>query len=240
MFRKYSDITKQGSAGAGHEALGMMNLIPNKNECGYLGFFDNNEWEKNRSQSWELSDNYPEIFWKTRLDGVKRNSDGSYTNDIDGNYEARYPKDTTVFKDSNGEFDGDFGMVTPDTITSDEARKVADEQSDLIVFHNWLVSTNRQLAIDNKEANGGEWLKLIPEQMNAESNKDPETGAYLYEYDTPEYRLNKFKREAADRIIIDQFALYYIWREMFWAYDSGFKNLQIYTMGPAKPYNPIA
>ena len=32
-------------------------------------------------------------------------------------------------------------------------------------------------------------------------------------------------------MIVDQFALYYIWREMFWGYDSGLKNLQIYTMG---------
>ena len=27
--------------------------------------------------------------------------------------------------------------------------------------------------------------------------------------------------------------MYYIWRETFWAFDSGFKNLQVYTMGKA-------
>ena len=56
MFRKYSDPTKVGSAGAGYEALGMMNLIPNKNECASLGFFDKWFWDPEkdmRCQSWE-------------------------------------------------------------------------------------------------------------------------------------------------------------------------------------------
>lgn len=231
MFRKYSDSSKKGSAGTGYEALGMMNLIPNKNECSYLGFHGNYTWDGDtkRSQSWELSDNYPEWFWVKKLDGVIRNSaDDSYTNDIDGLYEARYPKDTTVFKDDNGEFDGDFGMVSPDTITELEAQAVMNEQSDLIAFHNWLVDCNRYVAEQYKKEHG-QYRQLTPEEMTYDWNIVD--GSYN-QYDNPQYRLNKFKNEAKDRIIIEQFALYYVWRELFWAYDSGFKNLQIYTMGP--------
>lgn len=233
MFRKYSDTTKEGTAGKGYEALGMMNLIPNKNECAYLGFFDKWVWDpKNdkRAQSWELSDNYPEYFWKQEIKTLERiNDNGDYINHIKGYYEARYPKDTTVFF-KNDEADGDFGMVTPKTVTVDEAADVADEQKDLVVFHNWLVSTNRQIPVDYKKVHG-EYRDLDTDEI-AQSWNVSSNGQTIYYKDTPEYRLAKFKAEADDHMIVDQFALYYVWRETFWAYDSGLKNLQIYTMGP--------
>lgn len=237
MFRKYSDPTKVGSAGAGYEALGMMNLIPNKNECGYLGFFDKWVWDPEkdmRGQSWELSDNYPEYFWKQEIKTLEKlDSDGNYKNHIDGFYEARYPKDTTVFFAPNEitgeiEADGDFGMVTPDTVTDDELLAVQDEQKDLVEFHNWLVSTNRQIPLEYKEAHG-DYRSLEPEEIAQSWNQSE--GRPVHTKDTPSYRLAKFKAEGEDRMIVDQFALYYVWREMFWAYDSGLKNLQIYTMG---------
>lgn len=230
MFRKYSDPLREGTAGKGYEALGMMNLIPNKNECAYLGFFGNYTWENNRSQSWELSDNYPEKFWKVKLNGVRYISQNEHTNDIDGLYEARYPKDSTVIDDA------DFGMTKGNIDTTQEA-DIRDEQQDLIDFHNWLVATNRQIPVEYKEANG-EYQILSPEDASAEWNID-QSGRPIDDRDTPDYRLRKFKAEAPDRMIIDQFAMYYIWREVFWAYDSGFKNLQIYTMGPNpdKPEN---
>lgn len=235
MFRKYSDPTKLGSAGVGYEALGMMNLIPNKNECAYLGFFDKWEWDPEkdkRAQSWELADNYPEYFWKQEIKTLEKlDSDGNYKNHIDGFYEARYPKDTTVFfKEVDGkmEANGDFGMVKPDKVTDDQLLAVQDEQKDLVEFHNWLVSTNRQIPLEYKEANG-DYRALEPEEL-AQSWNQVE-GRPVHTQDTPSYRLAKFKAEGEDRMLVDQFALYYIWREMFWAYDSGLKNLQIYTMG---------
>lgn len=237
MFRKYSDSTKVGSAGAGYEALGMMNLIPNKNECAYLGFFDKWQWDPEkdmRAQSWELSDNYPEYFWKQEIKTLEKlDGDGNYKNHIDGYYEARYPKDTTVFFAPNeitGEIEanGDFGMVTPDTVTDDELLAVQDEQKDLVEFHNWLVSTNRQIPLEYKKEHGS-YRPLEPEELVQSWNQSE--GKPKYTQDTPEYRLAKFKAEGEDRMLVDQFALYYVWREMFWAYDSGLKNLQIYTMG---------
>jgi hypothetical protein len=261
MFRKYNDSTKKGSAGEGYEALGMMNLIPNKNECAYLGFYGDYTWNGNdkRSQSWELSDNYSEYFWKKNINVVQRNViNSTYTNDIKGYYEARYPKDTTVFfkTNTNGELeaDGDFGMVSKSTITKEECEAVQNEQADLIEFHNWLVSTNRQIPIDYKagivDENGNKILdadgnpipvsQRVPKDNYRELSqieKDYEWNNGGYTHDTPEYRLAKFEAEAEDHLIVDQFCLYYIWREMFWAYDSGLKNLQIYTMG-TNPKNP--
>lgn len=259
MFRKYNDATKEGSAGKGYEALGMMNLIPNKNECAYLGFYGDYTWDGNgkRAQSWELSDNYAEYFWKTNIDVVQRNVvDGKYTNYINGYYEARYPKDTTVFFKTNEntqeiEADGDFGMISKSTITKEECEDVQNEQRDLVEFHNWLVSTNRQIPIDYKagivDEKGNKILgedgnpipasQRVPKDTYRELDKTEisyEWNNGQYKYDTPEYRLAKFKAEAETRLLIDQFCLYYVWREMFWAYDSGLKNLQIYTMGEAK------
>lgn len=239
LFQQFNNTSKVGTAGTGYEALGMMNLIPNKNECDHLGFGKKSgyAWGEDgakfdRAQSWELCDNKDEWFWYKKLEGVKRNNDGTYTNDLAECYEARYPKDTTTFKNSKGEFDGDFGLIpdnTP-TITPEQAADLANEQADIIEFHNWLVDVNRQIPEDYKAENGS-YRKLEPSERDWDWNKD-ENGKYN-EYDTPEYRLAKFTAEAPTRLIIDQFCMYYIWRETFWAFDSGFKNLQVYTMGKA-------
>ena len=239
LFQQFNDPTKNGTAGAGYDALGMMNLIPNKNECDYLGFGKSSGYawgEKgtkfDRAQSWELADNKDGWFWYKKLEGIQRNSDGTFVNDIEECYEARYPKDTTTFKNDEGEFDGDFGLVPEGktTMTADEAADLANEQSDIIEFHNWLVDCNRQICEDYKKENG-EYRELTPTERDWDWNKNSD-GSYN-KYDNPDYRLNKFKAEAPTRLIVDQFCLYYIWRETFWAFDSGFKNLQVYTMGKA-------
>jgi hypothetical protein len=239
LFQQFNDTSKVGTAGTGYEALGMMNLIPNKNECDHLGFGKKSgyAWGEDgtkfdRAQSWELADNKDDWFWYKKLEGIVRNDDGTYVNDVKECYEARYPKDTTIFTDSDGEFDGDFGMVQDDlpTITHEQAVELRNEQKDIIEFHNWLVDVNRQIPEDYK-AEHGTYRTLESSERDWEWNKD-ENGKYN-EYDTPEYRLRKFTAEAPTRLIIDQFCMYYIWRETFWAFDSGFKNLQVYTMGPA-------
>ena len=241
MFQTFSDPSKQGSAGKGVEAMGMMNLIPNKNECDYLGFGDVSgfTWKSCRAQSWELKDNYNDWFWRQTINGFRideTNSSG-FTNDVKKLYEARYPKDSTV---DFGGSEADFGMV-PDNFsnpTANQAQDIYNEQSDIVALHNWLVSVNRQLPLNYKEEHG-DFEPLTGVQMSVEWNIDKKTGDYIDKFDTPRYRLNKFKAEADDHLIVDQFCLYYIWREMFWAYDSGLKNLQLYTMGkhPDRPDN---
>lgn len=249
LFQKFNDGTKVGTAGAGYEALGMMNLIPNKNECDHLGFSDKSgfTWDNCRAQSWELADNMDDWFWYKKLEGIQRNDDGTYTNDLKKCYEARYPKDSTLNKDywdilSDGKREeSDFGMVVKDkeTISADQRAALYEEQRDIIEFHNWLVDVNRQIPEDYK-AEHGEYRKFDASEYEKyvawEWNK-LENGKYN-EYDTPEYRLKKFIAEAPTRLIIDQFCLYYIWREVFHAFDSGFKNLQIYTMGKANSESP--
>lgn len=237
LFQQFNNTSKVGTAGTGYEALGMMNLIPNKNECDHLGFGSKSGYawgskgtKFDRAQSWELADNKDEWFWYKKLEGIKRNTDGTFTNDLKECYEARYPKDTTTFKNDKGEFDGDFGLV-PDgkaTMTTEEAADLANEQTDIIEFHNWLVDCNRQICEDYKEENGA-YRTLNGDEISAANSWNAGT----FTHDTPEYRLAKFTAEAPTRLIVDQFCLYYIWREMFWAFDSGFKNLQVYTMGKA-------
>lgn len=237
LFQQFNNPTKAGTAGAGYEALGMMNLIPNKNECDYLGFGKKSGYawgtdgtKFDRAQSWELADNKDGWFWYKKLNGIQRNVDGTFTNDLKECYEARYPKDTTTFKNDKGEFDGDFGLV-PDgktTMTSEEADDLKNEQTDIIEFHNWLVDVNRQIPEDYKAENGS--YRTLNSAEIAAANL---WNAGTFTHDTPEYRLAKFTAEAPTRLIIDQFCLYYIWREIFWAFDSGFKNLQVYTMGKA-------
>lgn len=235
LFQQFNNPNKEGTAGKGYEALGMMNLIPNKNECDYLGFGNKSgfTWESCRAQSWELTDNMDDWFWYKELVGITRNSDGTYKNDLAKCYEARYPKDSTL----NGELwnvneESDFGMVVKDkfTISAEQRNAIYNEQEDIIKFHNWLVSVNRQIPEDYK-AEHGEYRTLTSDEMAPEWNKD--ANGQVNRLDTPEYRLAKFAAEAPTRLIIDQFLLYYIWRETFHAFDSGFKNLQIYTMGKA-------
>lgn len=241
LFQEFNNPSKIGTAGLGFEALGMMNLIPNKNECDHLGFGKKSgyAWGEDgtkfdRAQSWELADNKDGWFWYKKLEGIKRNTDGTFTNDLEECYEARYPKDTTTFKNDKGEFDGDFGLVPEGktTMTAAEAADLANEQRDIIEFHNWLVDVNRQVCEDYKATHNGEYRELTPQERDLDWNKNAD-GTYN-KYDTPEYRLAKFTAEAPTRLIIDQFCMYYIWRETFWAFDSGFKNLQVYTMGKAK------
>ena len=50
-----------------------------------------------------------------------------------------------------------------------------------------------------------------------------------YNYDTAASRIDKFRNAYTDYLVSDQWILYYIWREQFWMFDSGSKNLQIHT-----------
>ena len=224
MFQNLPDPNAEGTAGLGVDGMGMMNLIPNKNEVGYLGF-KANKWEDDgesaREQSWELSDNLDDVFWVKKLEHFRRNaSDGSFKNEIKDIYEARTPKDSSV--KWGGSLEADFGMTPKGLKELDQtqADTIADEQYDIIEFHNWLVDCNQHLAT-------GEDLKGARELWN-----DDGSGNALYTKDTKEYRKAKFKNEANDRLLLDQWILYYIWREQFWMFDSGFKNLQVYTVGP--------
>lgn len=235
LFQQFNDPSKVGTAGNGYEALGMMNLIPNKNECDHLGFSEKSgfTWESCRAQSWELADNMDDWFWYKELEGIQRNPDGTYTNDLAKCYEARYPKDSTLNGSIwDGKEESDFGMVVEDkpTITADQRAALLNEQEDIIEFHNWLVSVNRQIPEDYK-AEHGEYRTLNGDEMTWDWNKNDD-GTYN-KYDTPDYRLKKFAAEAPTRLIVDQFCMYYVWRETFHAFDSGFKNLQVYTMGKA-------
>lgn len=318
MFNKIDDGVNEIT----YEAMGMMNLIPNKNECGYLGFINGNEWENNttdtvfpRAQSWEICENH--IFWdyelhsyhadnynvgdtvndytvkmddndgshyfgkddyvyKTDEDGkvvkdedgnkiklyatgidittglatgITENIDeaikdedgnpmfaitaqnfGNFINGVDGNYEARYPKDSTCgFEDF-----GYFGKGN--TVSKEIFEKVYNEHKDILEFHNWVVSCNQGLATDEPISDN----ILKAELWNRKSD-----GSYNLTDDTKEYRKQKFINEgqgydyiATDgskihvngRLLVDQWVLYYIWREQFWMFDSGSKNLQLYTM----------
>ena len=255
-----------------NDPMGMMNLIPNKNECEYLGFLEN-EWEdgegKPRAQSWEVCENH--IFWDFPIETILAEDDpeaetkgdkhgyfsakmvqkidengdpmtdengdpimeqekdengelvweylGNFKNGIDGNYEARYPKDSSIWDDT------DFGYTPKGKtdLTEAEYDKLINEQADIINFHNWLVSTNRYLANPNKRLDSDP--NFVYEEWNVKANGDPQ-----FEFDTAEYRLKKFENEAPQRMLVDQWLLYYIWREQFWMFDSGSKNLQLYTM----------
>jgi hypothetical protein len=221
MFQILENKNTPGTAGNGINALGMMNLIPNKNEVGYLGF-KQNKWENKdegateREQAWELCENRDADFWINKLPYFTRNTDGTFVNPIKDLYEARTPKDSSIFKDA------DFGFTPKGTATvsQEQANNLIDETRDIIDFHNWLVDTNQFLATDNE---------LTNEQKQQAWNNN--NGSLLYTHDTKEYRRAKFENEANDRLILDQWILYYIWREQFWMFDSGFKNLQIYTVG---------
>lgn len=261
MFQEFNDPNKEGTAGKGYEALGMMNLIPNKNECGYLGFMGDYVWDPTngkRAQSWELADNMDDWFWYKKISPVsvetgtdkEGNPYSKIINEAIECYEARYPKDS----DFNWGADADFGGVPKGQTTLDDDQKDAldNQQEDIIEFHNWLVDCNRQIPVDyyngvcDYDENTkdyvpttstnviprNEYRKLSASEEQAPSNVD-NTGKVLHTHDTPEYRLNKFVKEAPTRLIVDQFCLYYIWRETFHAFDSGFKNLQVYTMGKA-------
>ena len=185
--------------------MGMFNFIPNKNEEGYLGFVDPFTWEKSRAQSWEIRDN--NIFWDFYLDESAWDAEAGklIKNCAFSYYEAIYPKDSA--NKSGGE-SLDFG----DASTEAQVEISKNETKDILRLHNWLVSTNQSLATGALLENPYE---------DASGNK--------YSYDTAAYRLAKFVTEHNYYIILDQWILYYIWREQLWMFDSGSKNLQIHT-----------
>lgn len=183
-----------------YEPMGMFNFIPNKNEHEYLGFVSPYTWEKARAQSWEIRDN--NIFWDFYLnEAYWDESQNKAVNDVFSYYEAIYPKDNTTET-------SDFGDAT----NSGEIENAKNETKDILRLHNWLVSTNQSLA------NGSQLDKTYTDGFGV-----------TYNYDTKAYRLAKFQTEYKDYLILDQWILYYIWREQFWMFDSGSKNLQIHT-----------
>ena len=185
--------------------MGMFNFIPNKNEEEYLGFTKPFTWEQSRAQSWEIRDN--NIFWDFYLDeSAWDEAEGKLIkNCAFSYYEAIYPKDSE--NESGGE-SLDFG----DASTAAQVEVSKNETKDILRLHNWLVSTNQKLATG----------ALLPEPyVDASGN--------TYNYDTPQYRLAKFVTEHNYYLTLDQWILYYIWREQFWMFDSGSKNLQLHT-----------
>ena len=185
--------------------MGMFNFIPNKNEEEYLGFTKPFTWEQSRAQSWEIRDN--NIFWDFYLDESAWDEE---TGKLIKNcpftyYEAIYPKDSA--NESGGE-SLDFG----DASTAAQVEVSKNETKDILRLHNWLVSTNQSLATG---------ALLDTPYEDASGNK--------YTYDTAAYRLAKFVTEHNYYLVLDQWILYYIWREQFWMFDSGSKNLQIHT-----------
>ena len=188
-----------------YKPMGMFNFIPNKNEHEYLGFVDPFTWEKSRAQSWEIRDN--NIFWDFYLDESAWDEENGklIKNCAFSYYEAIYPKDSA--NESGGE-SLDFG----DASTEAQVEVSKNETRDILRLHNWLVSTNQSLAT-------GALLEAPYE--DASGNK--------YSYDTAAYRLAKFVTEHNYYLILDQWILYYIWREQLWMFDSGSKNLQIHT-----------
>lgn len=185
--------------------MGMFNFIPNKNEEGYLGFVDPFTWEKSRAQSWEIRDN--NIFWDFYLDESAWDAESGklIKNCAFSYYEAIYPKDSA--NESGGE-SLDFG----DASTEAQVEVSKNETKDILRLHNWLVSTNQSLATG---------ALLETPYVDASGN--------TYNYDTAAYRLAKFVTEHNYYLVLDQWILYYIWREQLWMFDSGSKNLQIHT-----------
>ena len=166
---------------------------------------------------------------------------GTYINSVKDNYEARYPKDSSGVEIStaeNGKIniwgngkEADFGFA-PDTdwmfteTTHDETVHIDNETTknvkvsqmsiieaetrDILRLHNWLVDCHPAKAIK------GNTITIKGKQEPVE--------------DTIQNRLIKFKTEAEDYLIIEQWILYYLWRELFWMFDSGSKNLQLYSV----------
>ena len=188
-----------------YKPLGMFNFIPNKNEHEYLGFVSPFTWEKKRAQSWEIRDN--NIFWDFYLDESAWDAEEGklIKNCPFSYYEAIYPKDSA---NKSGDENLDFG----DASTEAQVEVSKNETKDILRLHNWLVSVNQSLATG---------ALLAEPYVDFSGN--------TYNYDTAAYRLAKFQTEHTYYIILDQWILYYIWREQFWMFDSGSKNLQLHT-----------
>ena len=197
--------------GTEYTPIGMFNLINYKTDEKVLGFVSPYTWEESRAQSWEIRDN--NVFWDTYYsepyaeqytDTDENGQEVQKTrivNDIFRYYETVYPTDSAI--------DGaDFG----DCPTEADIPTCKNETKDILRLHNWLVSTNQQLATGN--------LLDVP-YVDSSGNE--------YKYDTAKYRLAKFVSEANDYLIIDHWCLYYLWREACWMHDSGSKNLGLRT-----------
>ena len=189
-----------------YKPIGMFNFINAKGDEKVLGFVGAYTWENARAQCWEIRDN--NIFFDFALsehqwDGSLNDGKGGMTPGVFTYYEARYPSDSPSNKDN------DFGQAS----NGGEIAVANNECADLLRLHNWLVSTNQLLATG----------RILP---------SPYTDVYgnTHTYDNADYRLAKFVTECEDYIIVDQWCLYYLWREQFWMIDSGSKNLNLYTM----------
>ena len=197
--------------GTEYTPIGMFNLIHYKTDEKVLGFVSPYTWEENRAQSWEIRDN--NVFWDTYysepyaeqyLDTDEEGREVTKTrvvNDVFRYYETIYPTDSAI----EG---ADFG----DCPTESDIPVCKNETQDILALHNWLVSTNQQLATGNL---------LATPYMDSNGNE--------YKYDTAKYRLAKFVTEAKDHLVIDHWCLYYLWKECFWMHDSGSKNLGLRT-----------
>ena len=186
--------------------IGMFNFINAKGDEKVLGFVGNYTWANSRAQAWEIRDN--NIFFDFALsehtwDGSLNDGRGGMTDGIFTYYEARYPKSSPTNEDN------DFGQAS----NGGEIAVANNECADLLRLHNWLVSTNQLLATGRA---------LTTPYTDSQGN--------THNYDNASYRLAKFVTECEDYIIVDQWCLYYLWREMFWMIDSGSKNLNLYTM----------
>lgn len=197
--------------GTEYTPIGMFNLINYKTDEKVLGFVSPYTWEESRAQSWEIRDN--NVFWDTYYaepyaeEYIDTDEEGNETtktrvvNDVFRYYETIYPTDSAI--------DGaDFG----DCPTEADIPVCKNETKDILKLHNWLVSTNQQLATGNL---------LDTPYVDSNGNE--------YKYDTAKYRLAKFVTEASDHLVIDHWCLYYLWKETFWMHDSGSKNLGLRT-----------
>lgn len=194
--------------------LGMFNLINWKNDHKYLGF-DAYTWEKDRAQCWEYAQNDDYFtrtlaapYWDPEIKDDKGATVGGVVNDIDGVYEARYPKNSPTNKTAAGD-DIDFGYGDLEShITA-----MADESKDIRRLHNWLYST------DQRHATNAVLTQSYTDKHGT-----------IHRIDNREYRLRKFETEVGDYLIVDSCLAYLLWKEVLHMCDSGIKNLNLWTM----------
>lgn len=186
----------------------------------------------------KVSDKNADDKWKEGyVFEPKIESFGTYINSILNNYEARYPKDSSAVELGPNEDinvwgkgkEADFGFAPDsdwmfsdaavnidDSVSITQADVIKAETRDILRFHNWLVDCHPAKCVEGAT-------------ITIDNNGTIETVE-----DNPTNRLAKFKAEANNYLILDQWILYYVWRELFWMFDSGSKNLQIYTIDGIK------
>ena len=103
------------------------------------------------------------------------------------------------------------GNPIPDWLNDFEARypdtdPVYTDSTQLAEFASWVKSTNRA------EATGNAFTNPI------------DIGGVVFTHDTAEYRLAKFKAEAANYMELDSAVFYYLFTELFLMVDSRAKN----------------